>query len=582
MRATQLLAPTLRENPAEAEIASHQLLVRAGFIRKVAAGIYTYLPLAWQVIKKITQIVKEEMDRVGGQEMLMPIIQPAEIWHESGRWEVYGPELFRLQDRHNRDFCLGPTHEEIITNLIRNEVNSYRQLPLYLYQIQNKYRDEKRPRFGLMRGREFIMKDLYSFDRDEAGLENSYQKMFQAYLRIFKRCGLQVFPVEAEAGAIGGKDTHEFMVLAQAGEAAIVFCTRQSCGYASNVERAASPVQYSVQGQAPYVFNPEELLPLTEVYTPNMRTVDEVTAFLGVPAQRLIKSLLYETEKGVVAAIIRGDRELNEVKLQKVLNVQLIELAGAEAVERITKAGVGYTGPVSLEGVQLIADPEVMALENAVSGANKNDTHLVNVNAERDFKPDLIADLRLVKAGDPCPNCLCPLKEAKGIEVGQTFKLGEKYSRVLGANYLDENGQQRPIVMGCYGIGITRTMAAVVEQSHDENGIIWPVSIAPFHVVIIPVNHKDNQQVDIAESIYNLLQRVGIEVVLDDRPERAGVKFKDADLIGYPWRVVVGNKTVENGKVELRNRATKEEGFFSPEEIVGALNLTPLHPYKDL
>jgi len=582
VRATQLLAPTLRENPAEAEIASHQLLVRAGFIRKVAAGIYTYLPLAWQVIKKIIKIVREEMDRAGGQEILMPIIQPAEIWHESGRWDVYGPELFRLQDRHNRDFCLGPTHEEIITDLIRNEVNSYRQLPLCLYQIQNKYRDEKRPRFGLMRGREFIMKDLYSFDRDGAGLENSYQKMFQAYLRIFKRCGLQVFPVEAEAGAIGGKDTHEFMVLAEAGEATIVFCSRQSCGYASNVEKAASPVQnsvqYSAQGQASYAGDSEQLLPLTEVYTPNMRTVEEITTFLNVPAQRLIKSLLYETERGIVAALIRGDRELNEVKLQKVLDVRKAELAGAETVERITKAGVGFTGPVNLEGVQLIADPEVMAIKNAVSGANKNNTHLVNVNAERDFKPGLIADLRLVKAGDLCPNCLFPLKEAKGIEVGQTFKLGEKYSRTLGANYLDENGQQKPLIMGCYGIGITRTMAAVVEQCHDENGIIWPVSIAPFHAVIIPVNQKDNRQVDIAESIYNLLQSTGIEVVLDDRPERAGVKFKDADLIGYPWRIVVGNKAVENGKVELRNRATKEEGLFSPEEIVGALNLTPLHP----
>ncbi|GAB6273818.1 MAG: proline--tRNA ligase [Peptococcaceae bacterium] len=575
MRATQLLAPTLRENPAEAEITSHQLLVRAGFIRKVAAGIYTYLPLAWQVIKKISKIVREEMDRAGGQEILMPIIQPAEIWYESGRWEVYGPELFRLQDRHNRDFCLGPTHEEIITDLIRNEVNSYRQLPLYLYQIQNKYRDEKRPRFGLMRGREFIMKDLYSFDRDEAGLENSYQKMFQAYLRIFKRCGLQVFPVEAEAGAIGGRDTHEFMVLAEAGEATIVFCSRQSCGYASNVEKAVSPVQCSAQGRASYAGDSGELLPLKEVHTPNMRTVEEITAFLNVPAQRLIKSLLYETEKGIVAALIRGDRELNEVKLQKVLDVQQADLAGAETVERITKAGVGFTGPVSLEGVQLVADPEVMAIKNAVSGANKNDTHLVNVNAERDFKPGLIADLRLVKAGDLCPDCLFPLKEAKGIEVGQTFKLGEKYSRTLGANYLDENGRQKPLVMGCYGIGITRTMAAVVEQSHDENGIIWPVSIAPFHAVIIPVNQKDSRQVDIAESIYNLLKSTGIEVVLDDRPERAGVKFKDADLIGYPWRIVVGNKAVENGKVELRNRATKEEGLFSPEEIVGVLNLTP-------
>ncbi|HHW44399.1 proline--tRNA ligase [Desulfofundulus thermobenzoicus] len=562
MRVSQLLIPTLREVPAEAEVISHQLLLRAGFIRKAAAGVYTFLPLAWRVIRKIEQIVREEMDRQGGQEIMMPIIQPAELWQESGRWDVYGPELFRLKDRHGRDFCLGPTHEEIITSLVRGEVRSYRQLPLLLYQIQNKYRDERRPRFGLMRGREFIMKDLYSFDRDEAGLDVSYGKMYEAYTRVFQRCGLKFRPVEADSGAIGGNDTHEFMVLAESGEALVVFCPGDACGYAANVERAAAtpPGDTGID---------EEPRPAEQVHTPGIHTVEQVTAYLGVDARRLIKTLLYRTEKGTVAVLVRGDREVNEIKLQKALDVLSLELADAPAVERISGARVGYAGPVGLTGVKLVADPEVMGLVNAVAGANRDDTHLINVNPGRDFIPDLVVDVRLVRAGDPCPHCGTPLQEARGIEVGQIFKLGDKYSRALGATYLDENGQNHPVIMGCYGIGITRTMAAAIEQNHDEDGIIWPVSIAPFHAVVIPVNHKDERHMQMAENVYRDLAGGGVEVVLDDRPERPGVKFKDADLIGYPLRITIGNQTVETGAVEVRRRATRETGLVPRDRLVG-------------
>lgn len=560
MRASQLLMPTLREAPAEAEVVSHQLLLRAGFIRKAAAGVYTFLPLAWRVVKKIEQIVREEMDRQGGQEIMMPIIQPAELWQESGRWDVYGPELFRLKDRHGRDFCLGPTHEEIITALVRGEVTSYRQLPLLLYQIQNKYRDERRPRFGLMRGREFIMKDLYSFDQDEEGLKSSYQKMFEAYTRIFQRCGLKFRPVEADPGAIGGNDTHEFMVLAESGEATVVFCAQEACGYAANVERAAVPPQDTGVTVEP--------ASLKEISTPGQHTVEQVTAYLGVDARRLIKTILYQTEKGVVAVLVRGDREVNEVKLQKALDdVLRLELADAATVQKITGAAVGYAGPVGLQGVQVVADPEVMNLVNAVCGANRNDAHLINVNPGRDFTPDMVVDVRLVRAGDPCPCCGSPLVEARGIEVGQIFKLGDKYCRALGATYLDENGQSRPIIMGCYGIGVTRTMAAAVEQNHDENGIIWPVAIAPFHVVVVPVSHKDERQMNLAEQLYRELLAVGVEAILDERPERPGVKFKDADLIGYPLRITIGNKAVETGQVEVRRRSTGETALVPADGV---------------
>lgn len=558
MRASQLLIPTLREVPADAETISHQLLTRAGFIRRSAAGIYNLLPLAFRVVKKIEAIIRDEMDKLGGQELLMPIIQSAELWQESGRWDIYGPELFRLKDRHGRDFCLGPTHEEMITALVRSEVKSPRQLPLLLYQIQNKYRDERRPRFGLLRTREFIMKDLYSFDRDQAGLEASYQKMFAAYTRVFERCGLAVRSVEADAGAIGGKDTHEFVVFAESGESIIVFCP--SCNYAANIERASSPPEQVTADEQPAL--------LQEVMTPGRCTVQEVTSFLGVEARQLIKTLLFQTEKGFVAALVRGDREINVVKLQKELGVWQCELAPPQTVEKVSGARLGFAGPVGLAGVKIAADQEVMGMVNAVTGANKDDAHLVNVNPGRDFKPDLVADLRLVQAKDACPGCAQPLSQTQGIEVGQIFKLGDQYSKALKATYLDENGQVRALIMGCYGIGITRTMAAAVEQNHDENGIIWPFSIAPFQVVVVPVSDRDEKQMEMARRVYELLLSAGIETILDDRLERPGVKFKDADLIGYPLRLTVGNKAVQSGTLEVRRRSTGETTFVPLGNLV--------------
>lgn len=550
MRATELFSPTLREVPAEAEVVSHQLLLRAGFIRRTAAGVYTYLPLAIRVLKKIEHIIREEMDRQGGQEIMMPIIQPAELWQESGRWDVYGPELFRLKDRHDRNFALGPTHEEIITALVRGEVNSYKQMPLLLYQIQNKYRDERRPRFGLLRGREFIMKDLYSFDRDKAGLDVSYKKMHEAYTRVFERCGLHFRPVEADSGAIGGSDTHEFMVLADSGEAIVLYCENQDCGYAANNEKASVPVKEQKSGEA--------LLPLSRVETPGCRTVEEVARFLRVSPKKIIKTILYETEKEVVAALVRGDREINEIKLMNTLGCLRLELAGAKTVQQVTGAAVGFAGPVGLHGCTIVADLEVFAIVNAVTGSNTDDIHYINVNPERDFKVNVIKDIRLVQAGEPCPHCGSKLLEAKGIEVGQIFKLGDKYSKTLGATYLDESGKSVPIIMGCYGIGVSRTMAAAIEQNHDQNGIIWPVAIAPFQVVVIPVSSKDEAQVALAEELYHRLSEAGIETVIDDRPERPGVKFKDADLIGYPLRITIGSKAVSENSVELRPRKTGE------------------------
>lgn len=558
MRASEILAPTLREVPAEAEVISHILMLRAGFIRKSASGIYTYLPLANRVIKKVSQIVREEMDRKGGQELILPIMQPAELWQESGRWDVYGDELFRLKDRHGRSFALGPTHEEIITDLVRNEIRSYKQMPMLLYQIQNKYRDERRPRFGLMRGREFIMKDLYSFDRDEAGLDESYNKMFDAYTRVFSRCGLKFRPVEADSGAIGGSSTHEFMVLAESGEAAIVYCTE--CEYAANVEKAEACSVDTV--------TPMDMLPMEEVATPNARTIEEVTAMLGVGPENLIKTLIYETEKEEVVALVRGDREVNEIKLLNVLGALHLDLAGSETVQRITGAEVGFAGPVGLKNVTIIADHEVMKMVNAVAGANKTGYHLKNVKPGRDFKPDMEADIRIVQAGEPCPRCNGTLAMARGIEVGQIFKLGTKYSKALGAKFLDENGKEQYIVMGCYGIGITRTVAAAIEQNHDQDGIIWPMSIAPFQVIVVPVSAKSSEQVELAERIYSQLLEAGIEVIIDDRSERPGVKFKDADLIGYPIRVTVGNKAVDEGRVEVRLRKTGDTRDLPVEEVV--------------
>ena len=548
MRVSKLYAPTLREVPAEAEVVSHQLMLRAGFMRKAAGGIYTYLPLAWRVLKKIERIVREEMDAKGSQELLMPIVQPAEIWQESGRWDVYGAEMFRLQDRHNRCFCLGPTHEEMVTTLIRGDVRSYRQLPLSVYQIQNKYRDERRPRFGLMRGREFIMKDAYSFDRDEAGLDKSYQDMYDAYTNIFTRCGLNFRPVEADSGAIGGSGSHEFMVIADSGEAEIVFCT--SCDYAANVEKAEL---FPLEAQE------EAMLTKEEVVTPDCKTIADVCAYLKLPVDHSVKAVAYNSEKGLILCFVRGDHEVNEIKVINTCGVIDLEMATEEQLAAAGTVG-GYMGPVGLENkkVIVVVDATVMKMHNVCCGANKEGYHFINVNPGRDFTPTYVADIRLIQEGDPCPHCGGEVSKARGIEVGQVFKLFTKYSSALKATYLDENGKEQPIVMGCYGVGVSRTMAAAIEQNYDDNGIIWPIEIAPYHVLVVPVNTKDEASAAKAEEIYMQLKKVGLETVIDDRNERPGVKFKDADLIGYPLRVVVGPKTLTEGKLEVKIRKTGE------------------------
>lgn len=548
MRVSKLYAPTLREVPAEAEVVSHQLMLRAGFMRKAAGGIYTYLPLAWRVLKKIERIVREEMDAKGSQELLMPIVQPAEIWQESGRWDVYGAEMFRLQDRHNRYFCLGPTHEEMVTTLIRGDVRSYRQLPLSVYQIQNKYRDERRPRFGLMRGREFIMKDAYSFDRDEAGLDKSYQDMYDAYTNIFTRCGLNFRPVEADSGAIGGSGSHEFMVIADSGEAEIVFCT--SCDYAANVEKAEL---FPLEAQE------EAMLTKEEVVTPDCKTIADVCAYLKLPVDHSVKAVAYNSEKGLILCFVRGDHEVNEIKVINTCGVIDLEMATEEQLAAAGTVG-GYMGPVGIDNkkVIVVVDATVMKMHNVCCGANKEGYHFINVNPGRDFIPTYVADIRLIQEGDPCPHCGGEVSKARGIEVGQVFKLFTKYSSALKATYLDENGKEQPMVMGCYGVGVSRTMAAAIEQNYDDNGIIWPIEIAPYHVLVVPVNTKDEASAAKAEEIYMQLKKVGLETVIDDRNERPGVKFKDADLIGYPLRVVVGPKTLTEGKLEVKIRKTGE------------------------
>ena len=548
MRVSKLYAPTLREVPAEAEVVSHQLMLRAGFMRKAAGGLYTYLPLAWRVLKKIERIVREEMDAKGSQELLMPIVQPAEIWQESGRWDVYGAEMFRLQDRHNRCFCLGPTHEEMVTTLIRGDVRSYRQLPLSVYQIQNKYRDERRPRFGLMRGREFIMKDAYSFDRDEAGLDKSYQDMYDAYTNIFTRCGLNFRPVEADSGAIGGSGSHEFMVIADSGEAEIVFCT--SCNYAANVEKAEL---FPLEAQE------EAMLTKEEVVTPDCKTIADVCAYLKLPVDHSVKAVAYNSEKGLILCFVRGDHEVNEIKVINTCDVIDLEMATEEQLAAAGTIG-GYMGPVGIDNKKVIVviDATVMKMHNVCCGANKEGYHFINVNPGRDFTPTYVADIRLIQEGDPCPHCGGEVSKARGIEVGQVFKLFTKYSSALKATYLDENGKEQPMVMGCYGVGVSRTMAAAIEQNYDDNGIIWPIEIAPYHVLVVPVNTKDEASAAKAEEIYMQLKKVGLETVIDDRNERPGVKFKDADLIGYPLRVVVGPKTLTEGKLEVKIRKTGE------------------------
>lgn len=559
MRSSRLLAPTLKESPADAEVASHKLLLRAGMIRQVARGIYDLLPLGLRTVRRVEAIVREEMNRAGAQEILMPAVCPAELWQESGRWEKYGRELLRLRDRHDRDFCFGPTHEEVATDIVRREVRSYRQLPLNLYQIQVKFRDEVRPRFGLLRGREFLMKDGYSFHVDEADCRREYENMFRAYARIFERCALRFRPVEADTGAIGGSRSHEFQVLAESGEDAIAGCSK--CGYAANVEKAEG------LPASPPAGTPR---PLERVATPGRRTVDEVSRFLGEPPERFVKTLVYQSDAGQpIVALVRGDRDVSETKLKNAAGVAAVALADEATVERVTGAPVGFAGPIGL-GATVFADRGLRGVRGAVSGANEADVHFVGIDLERDVPNVEYADLQTVRAGDVCARCRDGRFEIhRGIEVGQVFYLGKKYSAALQATFLDAAGIENTIEMGTYGIGITRTVAAAIEQNHDENGIIWPIPLAPFTAIVVPVSQNDDTVSAAAERIYRDLQARSVEVLLDDREERPGVKFKDADLLGIPLRVTVGPRALQRGNVELKQRRAPKADEVSLSEAAG-------------
>jgi prolyl-tRNA synthetase len=564
VRYRQSLIPTLRQDPAEAEVVSHRLLVRAGMIRQVARGIYDFLPLGLRVVRKVEAIVREEMNRAGAQEILMPAVCPAELWQESGRWEHYGKELLRIKDRHERDFCFGPTHEEVVTDIVRREVRSYRDLPMNLYQIQTKFRDEVRPRFGLMRGREFIMKDAYSFHTDLADCQREYHNMYATYQRIFDRCGLTYRPVEADTGAIGGSMSHEFQVLTESGEDAIVSCDK--CGYAANVEKAAlSPCPTQDSGL--------KTQDLRKVHTPDQRTIEEVAAFLGESPDRFVKTLVYVTDTDtVIAALVRGDHELSEAKLKAALGCQWVVLADEETVTRVTDAPVGFAGPLGVKAI-VVSDWALRGAQGLICGANERDYHLTGLDQERDLPLLRFADLRQAHAGDSCPRCQAGAFIAhRGIEVGQTFYLGTKYSKALNATYLDAQGQLHPMEMGCYGIGITRTVAAAIEQHHDENGIIWPVPLAPAAVHVVPVNWNDAAIRQAAEDLYTQCLSAGVEILLDDRDERPGVKFKDADLLGIPLRVTIGAKTLARGMVELKHRAETQATEVSLGHVVEAVS----------
>jgi prolyl-tRNA synthetase len=545
MRYSEVLLPTLKETPTEAEVISHRLLLRAGFIRKLTSGIYTYLPLGLASIRKAEQIVREEMNRAGAQELLMPMVQPADLWKESGRWEKYGLELLRFTDRHDRESCLGPTHEEVITDLVRREIHSYRDLPINLYQIQTKFRDEIRPRFGLRRGREFIMKDGYSFDASDKGAEATYQKMYDAYHRIFKRCGLSFRAVEADTGTIGGSFSHEFMVLAKTGEDTLVIC--KNCAYAANIEKAAVPPPENT-GEG------IELLALQKVETPGKKKVEAVCDFLGIAPRELVKTMVYLADGDPVAVLVRGDHEVQPVKLKNMLGAVEVELADDKQVFEITGVPRGYIGPIGLE-IPVAADLEVAAMVNFTVGANEKNYHVHNANLPRDFKVFQVGDLRQVTEKDRCPSCGGDLELTRGIEVGHIFKLGDSYSRALKATFQDSNSEEQNFIMGCYGIGVSRTIAAAIEQNHDEHGIIFPLPLAPFHAIILNLDPRNEEITAAAESFYHHLQQEGLEVLLDDRDERPGIKFKDADLIGIPYRITIGKRFVQEGEVEIRARA---------------------------
>ncbi|ELC8444036.1 proline--tRNA ligase [Clostridium perfringens] len=555
MKMSNMLVGTLREVPAEAEIASHKLMLRAGLMRKMAAGIYNYMPLGLKVIENVKNIVREEMNNAGAQEFLASALIPAELWQESGRWDAYGAEMFRLKDRHNRDFCLGPTHEEVFTDIVRNEIKSYKQLPLNLYQIQTKYRDERRPRFGVMRSREFIMKDGYSFDKDQEGLDLAYEKMRKAYVNIFNRCGLDAKAVAADSGAIGGSGSAEFMVKSEVGEDDVVFCT--ACDYAANIEKAPSTPEHAEK---------EELMEVEKVETPAVKSIEDLANFFECSPKKIAKTLIFQADDKVVAVVLRGDREANEVKIANAVgDIIELEMASEEVVKEATGAAVGFAGPMGIKVDMLLVDNEVANMYNFIIGANETDMHLKNVNYGRDFE-GIVGDFRNVTIGEKCPECGKEITISRGTEVGHIFKLGTKYSESMGATFIDEDGKAKPFIMGCYGIGVTRTVASIIEQHNDENGIIWPLEVAPYHVSVIPANVKNEEQATKAEEIYNELRKMGVEALLDDRKERAGVKFKDSELMGIPMRITVG-KMIGEGQVEFKLRNGGEVETLTIDEV---------------
>jgi prolyl-tRNA synthetase len=560
MKQSSTFIPTLREVPSDAEIKSHKLLLRAGFIRQVASGVYTYMPLGWRVLQKIEKIVREEMDKAGGVELLMPALQPAELWQESGRWNDYGPELMRLNDRHERPFALGPTHEEVITALVRDEIKSYKRLPLTLYQIQTKFRDEKRPRMGLLRGREFVMKDAYSFHTTRESLDETYEKMYEAYSNIFSRLGLNFRAVIADSGSIGGKGTHEFMVLSEIGEDTIAFSDESD--YAANIEMAEVVTTYNKKD--------EPLKELQKVNTGEHKTIEDVVTFLKIQSEDTIKSLLFKVDGEFVLVLVRGDHEVNDVKVKNLLDASVVELATPEETERIIGCQIGNVGPIGVQNVKVIADIAVQYIVNGVCGANEEHMHYVNVNPDRDFQVDTYADLRFIQEGDPSPDGKGTVKFAKGIEVGHVFKLGTKYSNALNATFLDENGRSQPMIMGCYGIGISRLMMAIAEQFADDKGLVWPEVVSPYQVHILIVNMKDETQTSLGFDVYHRLQKAGFEVLLDDRNERAGVKFADSDLIGIPTRITIGKKA-SDGIVEMKDRQTGEVKEIAVDQMINEL-----------
>lgn len=549
MLASRLYSPTLRELPADAVVVSHQYMLKAGMMRKIGNGIYSFLPLAWRSIQKVEKIIREEINKTGAQEIMMPIVQPAELWQKTGRWDVFGPEMFKLKDRNDREYCLGPTHEELVTSLIQMDTTSYKQLPVSVYQIQNKYRDEKRPRFGLMRSREFIMKDGYTFDADEEGLDKQYKLMYDAYTRIFTRCGLTFRPVIADSGAIGGSGSHEFEVLADSGEADIVYC--ENCDFAANIE-AVDPLTVKCD------FHNDKEKELVE--TPGQHTIEMVCDFLHAPVAQSVKAVVYNVDGLVVLAMVRGDHEVNETKIQHIYNAINVDMASDEDLKKVGLTA-GYISPIGLKRTKdfdILVDPTVMEMQDACCGANEKDKHYIHVNPARDFTDVRVETIRQIQEGDVCPHCGGKIVRCRGIEVGQVFKLGTKYSEALHATFLDNQGKSHPFVMGCYGIGVTRTVAASIEQNHDDDGIIWPVAIAPYEAVIVPANNKSKEVMAAARKLYEDMEDGRDEVVLDDRNERAGIKFKDADLIGYPVRVTIGKKWQQSGCVEIKIRRSGE------------------------